>query len=89
VQRFITKQSQLGVLQRHVPPEADAAFTTNATAGEENWRSMGVKVKGAKKNISEAMELAKPQVKHDNAIIKAFQDAKAYEPEGGVETQSL
>jgi hypothetical protein len=88
VQRLITKQSQPGVLQRHVPPEADAAFTTNAAAGVENWASMGTKVKGAKTNISEAIELANTQVEHDNAIINAFKAAKAYEPESGGETQS-
>jgi len=88
VQQLITKKSQPGVVQRHVPPEADAAAIAAGNAASENWGAMGTKITGAKKNLSETVDLSKKQTKYDNTIITAFNDARVYEAEGGGETQS-
>ena len=88
VRRLIKKQSQPRGGQRHVPPAADEAFYSNAVAGKDNWIKLGTKIKAAKQNATEAVEIGNQQIVHDNAIIKAFNAAKSYPAQSGGEAQS-
>jgi len=80
VQRLITKQSLPGALQRHVPPETDAAYTEHFPGIQDDLRAMKPKVKGLP-------ELRSSMAVHHNALLDAAFVSADYK-EGGGESQS-
>ena len=85
VRRLIAKQSQPGVVERHVPPATLATYEKDYPALKKGFKETNEQIKTSKTENQKALNTAVPPL---NAVVAASVAAVDYPAEAGGETPS-